>query len=143
MTDDDHFRKLERLYAAAPITQWYGATIEIGDGRAEVRFPIKQEFHHAANAVHGSVYFKALDDSAFFAVASRVRDVMVLTVSFTVHFMRPVVSGVLRAEGRIVHAGGRLFVAEASLYDGAGDMLGHGSGVFSRSSFALDTLTGY
>lgn len=143
MTDDDHFRKLERLYAAAPITQWYGATIEIGDGRAEVRFPIKQEFHHAANAVHGSVYFKALDDSAFFAVASRVRDVMVLTVSFTVHFMRPVVSGVLRAEGRIVHAGGRLFVAEASLYDEAGDMLGHGSGVFSRSSFALDTLTGY
>src|SRR6266540_40087 len=97
MTDDDHFRKLERLYAAAPITQWYGATIEIGDGRAEVRFPIKQEFHHAANAVHGSVYFRALDDSAFFAVNSRVRDVMVLTVSFTVHFMRPVVSGTLRA----------------------------------------------
>jgi uncharacterized protein (TIGR00369 family) len=143
MTDEDHFRKLERLYAAAPITQWYGASIEIGDGRSQVRFPIKQEFHHAAHAVHGSVYFRALDDSAFFAVNSRVRDVMVLTVSFTVHFTRPVMSGALRAEGRIVHAGGRLFVAESSLYDDAGDILGHGSGVFSRSSIALDTVAGY
>ena len=135
---DDHYRKLERLYAAAPISQWYGATIVIGDGRAEVRFPIKSEFYHAAHAVHGSVYFRALDDSAFFAVNSRVLDVMVLTVSFTVHFTRPVTSGMLRAEGRLVHAGGRLFVAESSLFDDEGNILGHGSGVFTRSSIPLD-----
>jgi acyl-coenzyme A thioesterase PaaI-like protein len=55
MTDPEHYRKLERLYAAAPITQWYGATIAITEGAAEVRIPTRPEFYHAAHAVHGSV----------------------------------------------------------------------------------------
>jgi uncharacterized protein (TIGR00369 family) len=141
--DADHHRRLEHLYASAPVTQWYGATIAVGDGQAEVRFTIRPEFHHAAHAVHGSVYFRALDDAAFFAVNSRVRDVFVLTVSFTVHLTRPVTSGEMRATGRVLHGGGRLFVAESTLVDDAGQILGHGSGVFSRSSIALTPAVGY
>jgi uncharacterized protein (TIGR00369 family) len=143
MTDAEHYRKLERAYAGAPVSQWYGATVSVADGRAEVRFAIRPEFHHAAHAVHGSVYFRALDDAAFFAVNSRVRDVFVLTVSFTVHFTRPVSSGEMRATGRIIHGGGRLFMAESTLVNDAGEVLGHGSGVFTRSSIALDPGIGY
>jgi uncharacterized protein (TIGR00369 family) len=143
LTDDEHHRRLERLYAAAPVSRWYGATIAIADGRAEVRIRVRPEFHHAANAVHGSVYFRALDDAAFFAANSRVRDTFVLTVSYTVHFVRPVTSGELRAVGRLVHASGRLFLAEAELLDEAGQLLGRGSGVFTRSSIPLDPAIGY
>jgi uncharacterized protein (TIGR00369 family) len=143
VTDAEHHRKLERLYAAAPVSQWYGATIAISDGQAEVRLAIRPEFYHAAHAVHGSVYFRALDDAAFFAVNSRVREVLVLTVSFTVHFVRPVRSGELRAVGRLLHGSGRLFLAEADLLDGAGQLLGRGSGVFSRSGIPLDPSIGY
>jgi len=143
MADDEHHRKLERLYAAAPVSRWYGATIAIHDGHAEVRIAVRPEFHHAANAVHGSVYFRALDDAAFFAANSRVRDVFVLTVSYTVHFARPVASGELRAVGRLVHGSGRLFLAEAELLDGEGQLLGRGSGVFTRSSIPLDPAIGY
>ena len=143
MTDTEHHRKLERPYAAAPISRWYGATIAIADAQAEVRLATRPEFYHAAHAVHGSVYFRALDDAAFFAVNSRVQEVLVLTVSFTVHFARPVTSGELRAVGRLMHGGGRLFLAEADLFDGVGDLLGHGSGVFTRSAIALDPTIGY
>jgi len=143
MTDDEHHRRLERLYAAAPVSRWYGASIAIADGRAEVRIAVRPEFHHAANAVHGSVYFRALDDAAFFAANSRVRDVLVLTVSYTVHFARPVTGGALRAVGRLLHGGGRLFLAEAELLDGEGQLLARGSGVFTRSSIALDPSIGY
>jgi uncharacterized protein (TIGR00369 family) len=141
--DDAHHRKLERLYETAPISKWFGSTIVIADGESEVRIPVKPEFHHSANAVHGSVYFRALDDAAFFAVNSRVQDVFVLTVSFTVHLTRPVTSGELRAKGRLLHASGRLFVAESTLVDGQGQILGHGSGVFTRSAIALDPSIGY
>jgi len=141
--DAEHYRKLERMYAYAPVTQWYGATIHIEDGGAEVEIAVRPEFHHAAHAVHGSVYFRALDDAAFFAANSRVADAFVLTVSFTVHFMRPVKDGVLRARGRVVHGGGRLFTAESHLYDDAGTLLGQGAGVFTRSSIALDPSVGY
>ena len=141
--DREHYRGLERLYASAPITQWYGTSIHVDDGTAEVQVAVRPEFHHAAHAVHGSVYFRLLDDAAFFAANSRVSDVFVLTVSFSIHFLRPVASGVLRARGRVVHGGSRLFTAESQLFDDAGHLLGQGSGVFTRSSIALDATVGY
>ena len=143
MTDAEHHRKLELLYANAPVSQWYGTTIAIADGQAEVRLAIRPEFYHAAHAVHGSVYFRALDDAAFFAVNSRVRDVLVLTVSFTVHFARPVTDGEVRAVGRLLHGSRRLFLAEADLFDSGGRLLGRGSGVFTRSGIPLDASIGY
>ncbi|HSE68912.1 MAG TPA: PaaI family thioesterase [Gemmatimonadales bacterium] len=143
MTDTEHLRKLERMYVAAAISRWYGISITVGDGTAEVRLPVRSEFYHAANAVHGSVYFRALDDAAFFAANSRVREVLVLTVSFTIQFARPIMSGEMRAMGRVVHESGRLFMAESDLFDDAGKLLGRGSGVFTRSSIALDPSIGY
>jgi uncharacterized protein (TIGR00369 family) len=131
------------LYAAAPISQWYGTRITIADGRADVRVVARPEFYHAAGAVHGSVYFRALDDAAYFAVNSRVREVLVLTVSFTVHFTRPVAEGELRASGRLRHESGRLFMAEADLRDTAERLLAYGTGVFTRSTIALDASVGY
>ena len=89
------------------------------------------------------MYFRALDDAAFFAVNSQVREVLVLTVSFTVHFARPVTGGELRAVGRLVHGSGRLFLAEAELLDSGGQLLARGSGVFTRSAIALDPSIGY
>jgi uncharacterized protein (TIGR00369 family) len=143
MDTDAHFRKLEHLYETAPVSRWYGIAIRIGDGRAEVRVPVRPEFLHAAGAVHGSVYFRTLDDAAFFAVNSRVPDVLVLTVGFTIHLMNPISQGELIAEGRVVHEAGRLFVAEAELRDQEGRLLAKGSGTFTRSKIALVEGLGY
>ncbi len=143
MDPETHYRKLENLYLFAPITRWYRAAIRVGDGVAEMRARVRPEFFHAAGAVHGSVYFRALDDAAFFAANSRVHDVLVLTVSFTVHFTNPVNDGELIAQGRVVHESGRLFVAESSLYDLDGQLLATGSGTFTRSKIALDENVGY
>jgi uncharacterized protein (TIGR00369 family) len=144
MTDPTtHFRKLQHLYASAPVSRWYGATIQVSDGIAVVRIPVRPEFFHAAEAVHGSVYFRALDDAAFFAANSRVSDVLVLTVSFHVHFTNPISEGELIAEGRLVHQTGRLFVAESELRDPAGSLLAKGSGTFTRSKILLNESIGY
>ncbi len=94
-SSEEHFRKLERAYVTAPINAYYAPTLRMSEGKAEIAFDIDPKMHHAAHAAHGSVYFKALDDAAFFAANSLVDDVFVLTVSFTVYFLRPV------SEGRI------------------------------------------
>jgi uncharacterized protein (TIGR00369 family) len=104
---------------------------------------VRHEFFHAAGAVHGSVYFRALDDAAFFAANSRVAEVLVLTVSFTVHFTAPVREGELQARGRVLHEAGRLLVAESELLDDAGALLAKGSGTFTRSRIALTPEIGY
>lgn len=143
MNSEAHFRRLEHLYWTAPVSRWYDASIRIGDGVAEVRIPVRPEFHHAARAVHGSVYFRALDDAAFFAVNSRVPEVLVLTVAFNVYFTNPVSEGELYAEGQVVHEAGRLFVAESELRDANGRLLAKGSGTFTRSGILLSAEFGY
>lgn len=139
----DHHRKLERLYATAPINDYFRPTLRISEGRAELDLPVRRDFFHAAHAMHGSVYFKALDDAAFFAVNSVVTDVFVLTVSFNVYLLRPVTAGVLRADGRLVNASRNLWIAESELHDERGKLVARGSGSFMRSAIALGPDVGY
>lgn len=139
----DHFRKLENMYLSAPINRFYEPTLRIERGKAEVRMTIRPDFFHAAGAMHGSVYFKAADDTAFFAVNSLVEDVFVLTTTFTIYLLRPVTEGVLVAQGTVVHAARTTFVAEAVLLDGSGNQVGRGSGTFVRSKKPLTADIGY
>jgi uncharacterized protein (TIGR00369 family) len=138
-----HFERLQRMYAQAPVNEYFRPTIKVSEGRADVVIPVRPEFFHAARAVHGSVYFKALDDAAFFAVASLVEDVFVLTASYTVYLLRPVSEGEIRAVGRVVHRSKNLFVAEAELLDHTARQVGRGSGSFMRSTIPLSADLGY
>jgi uncharacterized protein (TIGR00369 family) len=139
----EHCRKLENMYLGAPINRFYQPTIQIGDGTAEIGIAVTSAFFHAAGALHGSVYFKLLDDASFFAVSSLVEDTFVLTTSFTTYFTRPVSGGHLTARGRVVHAGKNLFLAEAEIVDTDGKSVGRGNGAFSKSRIALTPDIGY
>src|SRR5688500_9443505 len=80
---DRHFQVLEGMYAAAAINQFFRPSIHVSEGAAEIRMAVRPDMHHAVGAAHGAVYFKMLDDAAFFAAQSLVTDVFVLTASFT------------------------------------------------------------
>lgn len=137
-----HYRKLERLYLSAPINAFYSPSIEILEGKSVIEFAVRDDFFHAANSIHGSIYFKALDDAAFFAVNSVVQDFFVLTVSFNIYINKPVSRGLLHAEGRLVSASSRHFVGESFLsVDGI--EVARGSGTFLRSKIRLSTVPGY
>ncbi len=143
MADEQHYRRLERMYLAAPVNAHYAPAMHISEGCAEVTIPVRPDFFHAADAVHGAVYFKLLDDAAFFAANSLVDDVFLLTVSFNVYFTRPVSSGEMKATGRVVHHSRRLFIAESEVLDSNGRQLGRGSGSFMQSAIALSSVPGY
>jgi uncharacterized protein (TIGR00369 family) len=143
MDPEGHYRRLERLYATAPINRYFEPALRISEGRAELTIPVKPDFFHAAGAVHGSVYFKALDDAAFFAANSLVFDVFVLTASFNVYLTRPVSEGELRASGSVVHRSTNLIVAESFLLDSKGLPIARGSGTFMRSRISLTPQIGY
>jgi uncharacterized protein (TIGR00369 family) len=140
---EQHYRKLERMYRTAPLNQFIRPSLAVSLGHAVVEIPVREDLFHAAHAVHGSIYFKALDDAAFFAVASLCEDVFVLTVSFNIHLERPATEGVLRATGEVVFEAKRVFVAEARLTDAEGRELARGSGNFMRSRIPLGPEVGY
>lgn len=139
----DHFRRLERMYLAAPFNEAYRPTVAIRRGEAEISFEVGPRLHHAGRAVHGANYFKAMDDAAFFAVNSLVEDVFVLTTSFTVYLLRPIVEGTMLARGRVLNSSRNLWLAEATLEDGKGRLLGRGSGTFMRGRLRLADAMGY
>jgi uncharacterized protein (TIGR00369 family) len=104
---------------------------------------VKPDFFHAADAVHGSVYFKLLDDAAFFAVNSLIDDYFALTASFTTYLLRPISEGTMKANGTVVHAGARSFIAESVVMDGEGKQIARGSGNFVVSKIRLTADMGY
>jgi uncharacterized protein (TIGR00369 family) len=139
----NHLRALERMYANGPINQFFRPTLVIETpGATSVRMSVRPDLFHSAGALHGAVYFKMLDDAAFFAVQSLVEDAFVVTVSFQLYLLSPVTDGELVATGKVVHATKRLFLAEAVL-EVNGKTVARGNGSFMRSSKKLDDAMGY
>lgn len=139
-----HFRALERLYLSAPVNQLFDSTLEITEeGRSRLEFEVTERAYHAAGAAHGTIYFKMLDDAAFYAANTLVTDRFLLTTSFNLHFTKPVREGRVIAEGHWVSGKRRVFVAESRLIDEEGDEIGRGTGTFMRSHIALSGLPGY
>ena len=142
MNNEQHFRKLERMYLSAPINNFYLPSVSISQGQAEIQTEVKTEFFHAAGSLHGSVYFKLLDDAAFFAVNSLVKDFFVLTVSFNIYLTRPVTKGLLIAQGQVVSRSVNYFVADSVLTVDDKEVA-RGSGSFLRSRVELAGVDSY
>ncbi len=140
----DHWRRLERMYLTrASINDYFRPSMIVGEGEAEVRIEVDPKFFHAAGAVHGSVYFKAMDDAAFFAANSVVEDVFVLTTNFNIHLLRPVTEGTLIARGALVSETKSLLIADAELRDDRDRLVGRGTGNFMKSRMLLAEVPGY
>jgi uncharacterized protein (TIGR00369 family) len=140
----EHFRALERLYAQAPINRLFNSRLEIAEaGMARIFFTVDDRYYHAAGAVHGTAYFKMLDDAAFYAANSLVSDRFILTTAFNLLFTKPLKSGPVIAEGRWVSGKRRVFVADSRLIDSDGDEIARGTGTFMRSHIPLASLPGY
>ena len=103
-------------------------SFEVGDGRIAVTLRA-QEFHYnPIGVVHGGVIATLLDTAAACAVHTTLAAGEAYTsLDLNVKFVRAMTldSGLVRAEGRVMHRGGRTAVAEASLFDERGKLLAH------------------
>lgn len=143
MTKPTHFSRLESMYAAAPVNKIYEPVMEVSEGEAVIEIELSEKYHHSAGGVHGSVYFKMLDDAAFFAANSLEEEFFVLTTSFTTYITRPVASGKMKAIGKVVNKNSSQFIAEAVVYDAKDREIGRGNGIFVRGKLPLVDAAGY
>ena len=139
-----HLRSLESLYDSAPINRLFESRLTLASaGLSQIHFKVSDSAYHAAGAAHGTLYFKMLDDAAFYAANSLVTDRFLLTTAFNLHFTRPMREGAMIAEGKWISGKRRVFVAEARIVDGDGEEYARGTGTFLRSHIALSGLDGY
>lgn len=143
MNNEEHYRRLESMYAAAPINDFYLPVLTVAEGSSVIEIDLDENLHHAGGAVHGSVYFKMLDDAAYFAANSLEKEFFVLTTTFTTYLTRPVSDGKMKSVGKVVNINKSQFIAEAIVYDGNDHEIGRGNGIFVRSKQLLREVPGY
>lgn len=144
MTNEEHYRKLEGMYNRAPVNRSFfvDSKMEISAGKALIRQEVNPDLFHAGGGLHGAIYFKMLDDAAYFAAATTIRDTFLVTKSYEIHFLRPINGGELVATGRFISQEGRELKAKSVLTVN-GKIVGKGSGIFVSSRRALDEAVGY
>lgn len=144
MANEEHFRKLEHMYLGAPTNVYYNPSLHITEGRAEVRIPADKKHFHAADAVHGAIYFKAADDSAFFAANSLVEECFVLTTNLNLHLERPIAEGEIVGRSEVVFQSRTLINVESKIFDGNDNVIGRAtSSFFASSRIPLTEEIGY
>ena len=104
--------------------------VEVDEGRA-VFTGKPAEFHYnPIGVVHGGFASTLLDSALGCAVQSTLPVGMAYTtVELHVNLLRPITAqtGIVRAEGKIVHAGRRMAMADARLTDSVGKLYAHGT----------------
>ena len=145
MKENEHYVRLTKMYKAARINDrvFINSEMMLGKGTCELSLPLRPEYHHALNALHGAVYFKLLDDSAFFAAQTMESEYFIVTSSFNIQLIRPVVEGTVIAVGTVRNRSRNLLIAESRLMDERGREIAFGTGNFMKSSNRLTDADGY
>ncbi|MFD7879993.1 PaaI family thioesterase [Streptomyces sp. NPDC059766] len=101
---------------------------EVEPGRVVFSLMPGEEHYNPIGSVHGGVYATLLDSAAGCAVHSTLPHGMAYTsLDLTVKFLRRITvdTGRVRAVGRVVQAGRRTALAEATLIDASDRLLAH------------------
>ena len=140
----NHYDRLSKMYLKAPIQKLYpGIDLKVTKNEAVITLPAGKQFHHAGGSMHGSVYFRLLDDACYFAAMSRVEDYFILTKSFNIEFKRPHIEGTITAKAKLVKEENGEFYCEGELFNQAEKVIASGSGVFVRNrKMSLESVMG-
>lgn len=133
------------MFRAANINSqvYSGSDINISKGMAEITFELNESFHHALNAAHGSVYFKMLDDAAYFAASSQIEESFIVTKSFQIDLIRPLFEEKIIAKGKIKDYSEDQLIATSELFNEHEKLVGRGKGIFVKSKWQLSEDKGY
>jgi uncharacterized protein (TIGR00369 family) len=122
------------MYLKAPINKIYPPEINVEKGKSTISLEIIEDYFHVADGLHGSVYFKLLDDACTFAANSMFDDNLAFTASFKINFVAPVSVGQIRAIAECVKVDGRKVYTRAQLFDQNNKEVGNGEGLFIKGN---------
>jgi uncharacterized protein (TIGR00369 family) len=119
------------LIPAPPAAELVGfSPTYVMPGRVVFAYEPREEHYNTLGAVHGGILTTVLDTVMGCAIHSKLEaGIAPVTIELKTSFVHPVTlaSGLLRAEGRIVHPGSRVATAEARLEGEDGSLYAHAS----------------
>ena len=143
MSDQDHYRKLENFFHSARINEFYNPEITVSERSTEIRLDVDPKFFHAGHSVHGSVFFKLLDDACYFACQSIEKHHFLVTSSFNIQFIAPVTGGTLTVKAEVDATTRSVSFASGEIFDEKSRLVATGNGNFMKSRLNLNEDVGY
>lgn len=94
---------------------------EVGNNYSRLSINIEKKHIQFLQTVHGGVMASLADSAAAWAIygSNNLEDKPV-TVEMKINYLKPVRSGTLIAEARIIHEGSRIFVSEVEIKNSEG-----------------------
>lgn len=108
-------------------------TVKAEDGHVWLEAEPKFEFYNPMNRIHGGWLASIMDAVLGSAILTKLGPgVGAGTVQLSVNYVRKVSveSGILHAEGRVMHAGRSMLTATGEIRDSAGELCVHATGTF-------------
>ena len=138
--DNNHLKNLIKIYRIAPINKFYKPKMSLSLGESTIEIKIRRKFFHTGQSVHGSVYFKMLDDAAYFASQTHEKEFFLYTVNFEVNFIKAVSKNVIISKGKLLNKNSNKLTSKSMLYSSNGEEIGYGKGIFVKSNILLKNL---
>ena len=92
--------------------------MEIKKGWSRVRLPIGDKLTNAIGRVHGGAIFSSADSAVGMALVGLInRDENISTLEMKINFLKPVKSGEIIAEAKIVHKGSQTAIGDVDVRD--------------------------
>jgi uncharacterized protein (TIGR00369 family) len=102
-----------------PFAKLLGIETElIEPGHAVLSIKIRDDLKRNGGIAHGGVAAALIDSAMAFAIVPLLSEnERTTTVDLTIHYLRPLTGGTVRASARVVRAGRRVITVSAELFD--------------------------
>lgn len=121
---------LATLYVNHPMHDHLHLDLTVKKGESTLAMDVHPSCLNLVGTLHGSLYFKLMDDACFFAALSMNHHAFVATATFTIHYFTPVSSGRLTAKASVVEQMNSKYMCECVIVDQDTTKIGYGSGLF-------------
>ena len=117
--DESRWQRIREAFASVPYAGLIGLELgEMKPGEAILYLGVRDELKQNQGVVHGGAVASLIDTAAAFAVVTKLESgERVTTSDLTIHYLRPITSGRLKAVARVVRGGRRLFVLSVDVWN--------------------------
>jgi uncharacterized protein (TIGR00369 family) len=101
--------------------------------RADIDLEIGPCHFQPYGIIHGGVVATLIDTATFWAVYMRVPEGDgLVNIDLKLNYLKPVLNGHLKAEGRAIRSGNSVSYAETKVLDNNGELIAHGTSTLMR-----------
>jgi uncharacterized protein (TIGR00369 family) len=125
----EYIRELIKTVNTSPFPEHMSMKlVSIDLDRASVELQTARCHLQPYGNVHGGVVATMIDTATFWSAFMRIpEDAGLVNVDLKLNYLKPVKSGLLRAEGMTIRSGRSISYAEARVLDEHGDLIAHGT----------------